>query len=42
MENAARAVNHVVRGESGGLVDDENAVHEKIGVILESSNRVVA
>ena len=33
LQDAARAVDHVVRGESGGLVDDEDAIHERIGVI---------
>ncbi len=30
-ENAAGAVDYVVRGKSGGLVDDEDGVHEMIG-----------
>ena len=30
VKNAARAVNAVVRGESGGLVDDEDGVHSEI------------
>jgi hypothetical protein len=29
-ENAAGAVDHVVGGQSGGLIDDENGVHEMI------------
>ena len=40
VEDAAGAVDDVVRGESGGLVDDEDAIHEKIGVILELRNCV--
>jgi hypothetical protein len=30
-ENATSAVDHVVGGESGGLVDDEDGIHEKSG-----------
>lgn len=31
LKNPAHAVDHVVRGPSGGLVDYDDAVHERIG-----------
>ena len=30
-EDAAHAVDYVVRGQARGFVDDENAIHRKIG-----------
>jgi hypothetical protein len=30
LENAAHAIDHVVRGPPSGLVDDDDAIHEKI------------
>jgi len=32
-EDAAHAIDHVVRGPSGRLVDDDDAIHERIGLI---------
>jgi hypothetical protein len=29
-EDAAHAIDHIVRGPSGGLVDDDDAIHEEI------------
>ena len=29
-QNAAHAIDHIMRGQSGGLIDDENTVHGRI------------
>jgi hypothetical protein len=28
-QNATGTMHHIVRGEAGGLIDDENGIHER-------------